>query len=68
MSLKPKDNNIVTNMTIARQLFGKHCLKAGTVETERTAIASQRFGKHGFGNDRLTTVQGGGLYSILPKL
>jgi hypothetical protein len=33
-------------MTIDRQRFGKHRLKAGIVEPERTSIAEQRFGNH----------------------
>jgi hypothetical protein len=37
---------IVTNMTISRQRFDKHRLKAGIVEPESTSIAGQRFGKH----------------------
>jgi hypothetical protein len=32
-------------MTIARQRFDKHCLKAGIVEPERTSFASQRLAK-----------------------
>jgi hypothetical protein len=33
-------------MTIPRQRFGKHGLKGGIVEPERTYIAEKRFGKH----------------------
>jgi hypothetical protein len=36
-------DNIMTNITIARQRFGKHRLKAGIVEPERTSIAEQQF-------------------------
>jgi hypothetical protein len=36
----------VTNMTIARQRFGKHRLKAGILESEQTSIAEQRFCNH----------------------
>jgi hypothetical protein len=33
-------------MTIARQQFGEHRLKAGIVEPQRTSIAEQQFGNH----------------------
>jgi hypothetical protein len=33
-------------MNIARQRFGKHCLKTGMVEPERMYIAEQQFGNH----------------------
>jgi hypothetical protein len=36
----------MTNMTIARQRFGKHRLKPAIVEPERTSIAEQRLGTH----------------------
>jgi hypothetical protein len=38
--------NIVTDMTITRQRFGKHRLKTVLVEPKRTFIAEQRFGNH----------------------
>jgi hypothetical protein len=63
----------VTQSTVrppfARQLFRKHRLKARIVEPERTSIAEQRFSNHvPVTTDRMTTVRGGGLYSVLPKL
>jgi hypothetical protein len=33
-------------MTVARQRFGEHRLKAGIVEPERTSICEQRLGNH----------------------
>jgi hypothetical protein len=39
-------HNIVTNMTIARQQFGKQRLKAKIVEPEQTSIAEQRIGEN----------------------
>jgi hypothetical protein len=44
--LSKMKEGIVTNVTIVRQRFGKHRLKTGIVETERTSIAEQRFGNH----------------------
>jgi hypothetical protein len=38
--------DIVMNMTIARQRFDKHRLKPGIVEEERKSVASQRLAKH----------------------
>jgi hypothetical protein len=37
---------IVTEIFIARHRLGKHRLKAGIVELERTSIAEQRLGNH----------------------
>jgi hypothetical protein len=36
----------VTNITVARQRFGKHRLKAGRVEPERMSVAEQRLGNY----------------------
>jgi hypothetical protein len=43
-------------MTTDRQRFGKHRLKVGIVEPERTSIVEERFGKHVLlTTDRMTT-------------
>jgi hypothetical protein len=47
--------NSGTNMTIARQQFGKHCLKAGIVEPERKPTTNQRLAKHTIPLQRIDT-------------
>jgi hypothetical protein len=44
LPLIPTLSHIVTNMSIARQRFGKDSLEAGIMEPELTSIAEQRFG------------------------
>jgi hypothetical protein len=53
-------------MTIDRQQFGEHHLKARTVELQWTSIAEQQFANHQ--TEWPLTVRGGGLYLVLLKL
>jgi hypothetical protein len=53
--MMPVLNNIVTNMTIAKQRFGKHRPKARIVEQERKSVASQRLAKHAFSLQQIDT-------------
>jgi hypothetical protein len=48
LKVRRKTENIVTNMTNARQRFGKHRVKAGIVEPERNSIASQLLAQRTF--------------------